>query len=493
MPDGTYNQPLVSLRLPPTNIAAEQALLGAILSNNKAYDRVSEFLLPEHFADPAHASIYERVVARISKGQLADVLTLKDAYLEDGILDEVGGIAYLTELLSAMVAIINAGDYGQAIYDCWLRRQLIEHGTDVVNDAYHSDTDMDGPKQLDAAAQRLAELAATGVTKSCSISIKDAGAMALEEGRLAAEGKSIASVSTGLPSLDSAILRLRPGHLIIIGGRPGMGKSALVKSISINVSTGMGMTEDGEIIDDQALGRPVGFFSLEEEGLDFGASSIAQISGISTEAILNGEWTRNLQQADAIVKAQKRYESAPLEIFDRPRQSLRDITREARALKRRRKDLGLVVVDYLQLMPDPAGFKDKRLAVGQNAYGLKDLAKELGCAVILLSQLGRQVESRTDRRPVMSDLRETGEIEDAADVVMFPYREEYYFAQTRPKDDGSQPRASYVQQLQEWQTQLDTLRGKAELIVPKVRRGPAPVYRDLFFNGRRTRFEEVMR
>ena len=489
MPDGGV-PPLFGLsqRLPPSNIQAEQALLGALLANNKAYERVSEFLAPDHFADPIHGRVYQSIVRRIEAGQLADALMLKVEFENSGILEEVGGTPYLAQLLTAMVGIINAGEYGRAVHDAWLRRQLINIGETMVNNAFGAATDLTGSQQIEAAEQVLADLAGGEATsEDAPVTVSDAMRAAVQEGECARSGQGEARVSTGLPSLDRRILGLRPGHLVVAAGRPGMGKTALARTLALNVAGGRGVTGDGEILDDQRRGAAVAYFSLEETAADFGAACVAQLANVTIRQVLDGDLS--IPDGIRVAMAQKRVAGMPLMVFDQPRQSLRQITRQARRVKRQHKRLGLVIVDYLQIMADAPGAKDKRLAVGQNAYGLKALAKELGCPVLLLSQLSRAVENRTDRRPNMSDLRESGEIEDAADAIILLYREEYYYRQTGPKVEADGLPSATAAARQAWQDGLQKIAGKAEAIIPKVRRGePGTV--DLHFVGPFLRFEE---
>jgi replicative DNA helicase len=485
----------LSQRQPPHNTQAEQALLGALLANNRAYERTCGFLKPEHFADPVHGRIYGAIARRIDAGQLADAVTLRTEFEHAGVLDDVGGTAYLAQLLSAMVGIINAGEYGVAIHDAWLRRELIEIGETVVNNAFGSDQDMpSGADQIEAAEQALFNLYSNGAkSNSEPVPIAAAVQKAIDEGERESKGRGISAVSTGLPSLDAKILALRAGHLIVIGARPGMGKTSMARTLGLNISAGRGTTPDGELIDDQRLGRPVLHCALEETETDWGAANLAQLAGVSIGSVLSGEVLQDTEAAARLVLAQKRLAETPYYVDDSPRQGLRQIAMKARRMQRRLKGgLGAVIVDYLQLMPDPPGVKEKRLAVGQNAYGLKDLAKELGCPIILLSQLSRRVDERTDHRPTMSDLRETGEIEDAADVIIFLYRESFYYAQNRPKYDPEKPEA-YDSQVEEWERRLSDIEGMAQAIIPKVRRGQAPTVVDLYFNGPKARFEEPRR
>lgn len=487
------DSPLLGLsqRLPPSNPQAEQALLGALLANNKAYERVCGFLRPEHFADPVHGRIYGAIARRIDSRQLADAVTMKAEFEHAGVLDEVGGTTYLAQLLSAMVGIINAGEYGHAIHDAWLRRQLIDIGEDVVNNAFGADPQLDGIQQIEAAEQALFGLYSAGASSSDEpVSVADAIQAAIDEGEQTRAGRGESTVSSGIPSLDAKILGLRGGHLIVVGGRPGMGKTTLARTIGANVSAGIGITADGEMVDDQRLGLPVLYFALEETRTDWGAAIGAMLAEISIAKVLGGPISN--EEMGRLVKARKRVLETPFFVFDQPRQGLRQIAMKARRMLRKHRRIGAMVVDYLQLMPDLPGIKEKRLAVGQNAYGLKDLAKELDCPVILLSQLSRRVDEGTDHRPNMAHLRETGEIEDAADCIILLYREDFYFAQERPKPSPQTP-GTFAAKLAEWQQQLNDIAGLAEAIIPKCRRAEAPTVANLFFDGAKARFEEPRR
>lgn len=386
----------ISQRELPANLQAEQSLLGSLLANNNAYERVAGFLRPEHFADRVHGIVYKAIQDHIDRGKLADGVTLKSYFENSGKLDEVGGSPYLATLLSAMVGIINVGEYGQTVYDAWVRRQLISLCEQVANDAYE-DSDVGGPQQVDRAEQKLFALASGGAAASSGpIRITDAARAAREEGEAVRRGET--SVAA-------------------------MGKTTLSRCISVNVSCGTGVDENGNDYDNQEAGLPVLYLSNEETATDFTAACLASLAGLSIGQVLGGELMP--EQASRLVRAEKRLAETPLDIFDKARQGLRTIAMEARRAARKYKKLGLIVVDYLQIMPDPPGINDKRLAVGQNAYGLKDLAKELGVPIIALSQLSRAVEATPDKRPNMGHLRESGEIEDAADAIILLYREAY--------------------------------------------------------------------
>lgn len=481
----------VMRRMPPSNVAAEQALLGALLSNNKVYNRIAEILLPEHFADPIHARIYDVASKIIEAGGLADAVTLRSRFDEQGTLEEVGGTKYLTQLLSATIGIVNAPDYAAAIKDSWLRRQIIDIGSEGVTRAYTSDPDATGADLLDDISGRLGELAIHGRSGSGS-SLSAVVSAARKEGEDAANGV-VKSVSCGIPSLDRCILRLRSKRLYVIGGRPGMGKTALAKSMALNVSLGGRWTTNGEYHDDQSAAWGVGISAMEEGGTDFGASALAYLSGVAANDITCGAYTRSNEMASAVVAAEKRLLKAGdmLEVFDQPGQSFRTIRHQALALQRKMKGkLRLYVVDYLQLMQYPAGIRDTRIAVSENIRKLKNLALEMDIAVIVTSQLKREVNNRTDRRPQMSDLMESGEIEAAADVIMFPYREAYYHLESKPKAGPGEDPVSLKARMIEWQAEHDRLEWQSEINCPKVKPGRGGVFCNPTFNPPRTRFEE---
>jgi len=489
MPDySTYD----SVRRAPSNIDAEQALLGALLANNRsAYDRVSDFLLPEHFADPIHGRIYKAIAARSEKGLVADAVTLRAEFENSGELDDVGGTAYLAQLLTAMVGIINAGDYGKAVYDAWLRRRLIEVGTNIANDAQGSDIQLDAGKQLERAEQAILTLATGNSSDFAPVRLGDAIQMAIDEGEAERQlQKDIAAgnptarkiASTGIPSLDRRILKLRPEQLYVAAGRPGMGKTTLAQSIAVNVGCGIGATEDGEIVDDQSLGLPVLYFVCDESVPDMGAHAAAQLTSVPMDRILNG--TLSVKEAELVLGAKRRVDQAPIFVLTRPKQSFRWIASQARRLRRKYPTIGLIVIDFLQRMADPPNAKDKRLAVGQNVSDIKDLAKELKCPILLLSQLSRKVEERSDKRPALSDLKETGEIEENADVAMLIYREEYYLrlAADQGGDSGDSLPSAH-------DADLARAANKMEVICAKVRRGPTGI-EWLFFDGAASRVGE---
>jgi replicative DNA helicase len=489
MPDALTD---FSFRLPPSNVQAEQALLGAILSNNSAYERVADFLRPEHFADRVHGVIYEAISKKIEAGGFVDAVTLKTMFEGSGQLAEVGGPAYIATLLSAMVSIITTGEYGRAVYEAWLRRQLIDFGSDTAAKAFEASPDVNASALLEEAEQKLfAITAGVGSSQDGPVTIGECVRLALEEGEFARENPGATGTSTGLPSLDSAILGLRPAHLIVCGGRPSMGKTSLGRTVALNVSCGQGETTQGQFYDEPDLARPVAYFSLEEHKIDAGAAAVASLARVPVKVLLGGTYT--VEEADRIKRAQRRLEQAQLYVIQKPRQTWQSIARDCRRLEQKlRRKLGLVVVDYLQLMPDPVGVKEKRLAVGANAYAMKDLAGDRETTVMLLSQLGRQVDDRPDHRPTMRDLRESGEIEDAADAIVFPYREVRYFEQKRPvKDlDSGETEPGFQARLAEWQAKFNELADQAELIIPKVRRGEAPLHRYMRFDGPATRFRE---
>ena len=425
----TVNSPLLGLsqRLPPSNVQAEQSLLGALLANNRAYERVSEFLAPEHFVDPIHGRIYQAIVRRIENGQLADGVTLKAEFEHSGVLEEVGGTAYLAQLLGAMVGIINAGEYGRTIHDAWLRRQLIDVGETVVNNAFGADPELDGTQQIEAAEHSLFKLATDGAVAGGFVSVERALAEAIRSAERAFKRVGhVSGLTTGLRDLDAKMGGLHPSDLVILAGRPGMGKTSLATKIA--ASAAKSLLADARATDPNATAKAtVAIFSLEMSADQLATRLLSEEARVSSDRIRRGDVSQ--RDFDKFVQVSRDVQSLPIEIDDTPAITLSALRTRARRLKRT-KGLALVVVDHIQLMRPAAGSRPENRVqeMGQLTQGLKAIAKELSVPVLALSQLSRAVETREDRRPQLSDLRESGTIEQDADVVMFLYRHEYYLA-----------------------------------------------------------------
>ncbi len=476
----------VALRLPPSNLEAEQALLGALLANNKAYERVSEFLAPEHFADPIHGRIYQSIARRIEAGQLADAVTLKAEFEHSGILAEVGGTAYLAQLLGAMVGIINAGDYGRAIHDSWIRRQLVDLGEVVVNRAFGDEDAIDGRAQIEAAEQALFDLATRGSAEGGFITFDRALTEAIAGAERAFQRSGhVSGLSTGLRDLDQRLGGLHPADLLILAGRPGMGKTALATKIAF----GAALALRAEAAGGAAPRAAAAIFSLEMSAEQLASRILAENARISGDRIRRGDIAQ--RDFDRFVEVSRTLTGLPLEIDDTPAITLSALRTRCRRLKRTR-GLALVVVDYLQLMRPAAGTRPENrvLEISQITQGLKAIAKELAVPVIALSQLSRAVESREDKRPQLSDLRESGTIEQDADAVMFIYREEYYLQQRAPKQLAFDSEEKYQDALAKWQRDMDRVYNKAELFIAKQRHGPTGKI-DLFFEAEFTRFADL--
>jgi replicative DNA helicase len=488
----SIDSPLLGLsqRQPPSNMQAEQALLGALLANNRAYERVSEFLAPEHFVDPINGRIFQAVARRIEAGQLADPITLKAEFEHSGVLDEVGGTAYLAQLLSAMVGIINAGEYGRAIYDAWLRRQLIDIGEIVVNNAFGAEPELDGVKQIEAAEQSLFDLAKEGGSSGGFIRFEVALKQAVEAAdRAFKQPGHVSGMATGLRDVDKRLGGLHPSDLLILAGRPGMGKTALATKIAFGAAKVL--QAQARQRDPAAMAnRTVAIFSLEMSAEQLATRLLAEESRVSGDRIRRGDI--NDKDFLKFVEVSRDISSLPLEIDDTPALSISALRTRCRRLQRT-KGLALIVVDYLQLMRPAAGTRPESRVqeISQITQGLKAIAKELAVPVLALSQLSRAVESREDKRPQLSDLRESGTIEQDADVVMFIYRDEYYLAQKMPKEIGFDDSGSKFQAaMDKWTQDMERVHNQAEVIIAKQRHGPTGSV-SLFFEGEFTRFGDL--
>jgi replicative DNA helicase len=479
----------LSQRLPPANLEAEQALLGALLSNNKAYERVSEYLAPDHFADPVNGRIYAAIQRRIEAGQLADAVTLRAEFQNSGLLDEVGGAAYLGQLVSAMVGIINAGEYGRVIHDAWLRRQLIDVGENVVNRAFGAEPELDARQQLEAAEQHLFDLAKDNGAEGGFVAFERALATAVEHAATAFSNPGgVSGLSSGLRDLDKRTGGLHKSDLVILAGRPGMGKTALATKIAFGAARSIlrKAREDNP----NAMPRGgVAIFSLEMSCDQLATRLLSEEARISGDRIRRGDIMQ--RDFDKFVEVSRELQALPLFIDDTPAITISALRTRCRRLQRTR-GLDLIVVDYLQLMRPAAGTRPESrvLEISMITQGLKAIAKELAVPVIALSQLSRQVESREDKRPQLSDLRESGSIEQDADMVMFIYRDEYYLAQRQPKEMGFDNSEKFSMALEKWQKDMEEAHNKAELILAKQRHGPTGTIK-LFFEAEFTRFGDL--
>jgi replicative DNA helicase len=477
-------------RQPPSNIEAEQALLAAILVNNAAFHRVSEFLRAEHFALGVHGRIYSAITKLMERGQLANPVTLKNLFEQDDALQEVGGAQYLSRLAASVVTIINAEDYGRTIHDLFLRRQLITIGEDVVNEAYQHDLDRLAVRQIEQAEKKLFDLAETGQAEGGFRPFISALSTAIVQAEAAFKrsGKTT-GVSTGFLDLDKLLGGLHPSDLIVLAGRPSMGKTALATNIGFNAArayrpgkdaTGKTIAEDGAV---------VGFFSLEMSAEQLATRILSEESGVSSNNIRKGEVSH--EDFDRFVQASQRLASVPFFVDDTPALSIAGLRTRARRLLRQ-QGLGCIIVDYLQLIRgDDNGSENRVQEISEITRGLKALAKELNVPVVALSQLSRAVEQRDDKRPMLSDLRESGSIEQDADVVMFVFREEYYLSRGEPARRPEESDERYNLRYEDWKTRLEQVHGTAEVLIAKQRHGPIGKV-TLRFSHETTKFENFV-
>jgi replicative DNA helicase len=480
-PDRDVAPPAHAFRTPPRNIEAEQALLGAILVNNRAYERVSEFLRKEHFADPIHGRIYEACGRLIERGQIADGTTLKHVFDADPEFAEIGGAEYVARLARAAVTVINAGEYGRIVYDLHLRRCLIELGGEVINDAYDTSVEATALDNIEVAEQKLYDLATTGEIKNDfkPFAMAMASAIDMAQSAFQREGK-LAGVATGFRKLDLLLGGLHPSDLLVLAGRPSMGKTALATNIAFNAAKAYREDVDETGNRHPADGAVVGFFSLEMSAEQLATRILAEEAQVPSEKIRKGELSHD--DFERVVRASQTLQRTPFYIDDTPALSISALRTRARRLKRQQQ-LGLIVVDYLQLVAGGGGREQNRvLEISEITRGLKTLAKELNVPVLALSQLSRAVEQREDKRPQLADLRESGAIEQDADVVMFIYRAEYYLERAQPREGTPEH--------DKWVTEMDAVHNLAEVIVAKQRHGPTNRV-VLSFEGKFTRFGNI--
>jgi replicative DNA helicase len=474
----------VAFRQAPHNLEAEQALLGAILVNNESMDRVSSFLEPHHFFDPLHQQIYDTAGKLIHAGKQATPITLRTFFESaEPISSELTVPQYLGTLAASATSIINAEDYGRTVYDLATRRALIIIGEDMVNGAYDSPVDLTPQSQIEDAETRLYDLAEQRKYGQGFLGFGTALANAIDMASAAYERDGhLSGLSTGLADLDSKLGGLQASDLIILAGRPSMGKTALATNIAYNIAKAYRSAVEPDGTTKTVDGGIVGFFSLEMSAEQLATRILSERAEIGSEKIRRGMIDE--PEFRKLVEVSREMSQSPLYIDQTGGISIAQLAARARKLKRQ-KGLDLLIVDYLQLLTGSKRTSDGRVQeVSEITTGLKALAKELAVPIVALSQLSRQVEQREDKRPQLSDLRESGSIEQDADVVMFVFREEYYVERLKPSEG--------TQEFMEWQQKMMAVSGKAEVIIGKQRHGPVGTV-PLAFESQFTRFGNLAR
>jgi replicative DNA helicase len=467
----------------PANIEAEQALLGALMFDNAAYERLSDQLKANHFYEPFHQRLFAAMEDYFRKGQLAEPIVLMERFKRDPAFEELGGLRYLADLVDRAPPAANAADYGRLVYDLALRRDLIRIGGEIAA-AAQGDPERTAKDQIETAEQSLYTLAETGQSSTGFINFAEAlqGAVEMAAEAFGRDG-GLAGISTGLIDLDRMLGGLHGSDLVILAGRPSMGKTALATNIAFNVSKAYAYDIQPDGSRKTSNGGVVAFFSLEMSAEQLAMRLLADASGVPSDRLRKGEI--DASEFGRVRDAALEIQEAPLFIDATGGLSISKLAARARRLKRQ-TGLDLIVVDYLQLITGGEGNKtDNRVQeVSMITQGLKALAKELSVPVLALSQLSRQVENREDKRPQLSDLRESGSIEQDADMVMFVYREAYYLGRAEPREGSPEHLA--------WQEDLDKIQHVAEVIIGKQRHGPIGTVK-LHFNADLTKFGNLAR
>jgi len=454
----------------PNNIEAEQAVIGSILVTNEIFDEISVIISNINFYDPMHQKIFNAIENLIYKGMLANPITLKN-YFEDE-KDDLNIPEYLVKITKFSTSVRQAIEYSKIIYDMFVRRELIKISEQTIDTAKLNDLDTNGQNIIENSERLLFDLAEKGSFNSSLVKFDDAMKQTIEMASAAYKNEGgIVGVPTGLRDLDDKLGGLHQSDLIIIAGRPSMGKTSLATNIAFHAANN---------IQDSGRKSSVAFFSLEMSSEQLSTRILSEQAQISSNDIRRGRISN--EQFDQFLETSKNIAELPLFIDETPAISIAAMSNRARRIKRLH-GLDLVVVDYIQLMRGAFNNKDGRVQeISQITQGLKSIAKELGVPVVALSQLSRQVEQRDDHKPQLADLRESGSIEQDADVVMFVYRESYYLMRKKPRE-------ATVEHA-EWQAKMNEVAHLAEIIIGKQRHGPIGNI-SLEFEERFTKFKDT--
>ena len=456
----------------PSNLEAEQALLGSILVNNDIIDEISNMVNPSIFYDPAHTKIYEVIEILNNKGMIANPITLKNYFEKDEMLDDVGGTEYLVKLTRFSGSTKQAVDYAKVIHEMYLRRELFLVSNNLASETLNS-KDKSAEKIIETTEKSLFDLAERGSFSQSYMKFNQALDQTIQMATLAMKNdKGIVGVPTGLSDLDEKLGGLHKSDLVILAGRPSMGKTALATNIAYNAAQSIMSRQEKS---------SVAFFSLEMSSEQLSTRILSEQARIKSDDIRRGKVTED--EINRYIEASRNIYNLPLYIDETPAINIATLSNRARRIKRL-FGLNLIVVDYIQLMrANTTNRNDGRVQeISEITQGLKALAKELSVPVLALSQLSRAVEQRDDKQPQLADLRESGSIEQDADVVMFVYREEYYLERKQPKL-GSIEHA-------EWQSKMNDVNGLADIILGKQRHGPTGTIK-VEFEGIYTKFKDL--
>ncbi len=464
----------------PHNIALEQSLLGALLTRNKRIEDIVEFLEPEHFSERIHGDIYRAIRTLFEQGRTADDKTLAQYFIGDKTFEESGGTNYLKSLLDSVVSFVHVKDYGESIYDMHLRRSLIDLGDTIIDEAQHPKPDTRALDTVEEIEKQLFNLVSLGSTQKNIVSFTDALSEAIARAEIAYKRDShIIGITTGFLDMDRMLGGLHPSDLVIIAGRPSMGKTALATNIAFSAAKAFKTDQD-----EHSEGGPVAFFSLEMSSEQLAGRILSSESGIPSDCIRRGEL--KFEDFPKFMNIARELSQLPLYIDDTPGLSVTALRNRARRMKRQ-YNIKMIVIDYLQLLSGGGNKKSNENRVqeiSEITRALKGLAKELDLPIVALSQLSRAVEQREDKKPQLADLRESGTIEQDADVVMFIYRQEYYESRKQPESGTDEHLA--------WLERMERIHNKAEVIVAKQRHGPIGSI-PLYYDARLVKFGNLMK
>ncbi|MBN8828442.1 MAG: replicative DNA helicase [Sphingobacteriia bacterium] len=463
-------------RVMPHNVEAEQIVIGYLLYDNESIYKFGDFLRTDHFYSQLHQRIYEAIISHINRGLFVSPVVLKNSFDKDPGFEDGNCLDYLNKIMTLASPIVNVADYAKIIYDLALRRRLVNIGEDIINSAFDLDYNSSAETHIEAGEQKLFGLATEGSIDKGFIHFKSALAESIRRIESAIQNRNhVTGISTKFNGLDHFLSGLQKSDLLILAGRPSMGKTAFAINLAVNACQ---FLYENHLKSNSTEKSPaVGFFSLEMSGEQLTTRILSMMSAVNATKLRSG----NINEDDfkKLAQANRELSKYPFFIDDTPALSISALRTRARRLKRQH-NLGLIIVDYLQLVrPSSSEGQNRVQEISEITQGLKAIAKELDIPVIALSQLSRAVEQREDKRPLLSDLRESGSIEQDADIVLFIFREFYYLQRKKQTDN------------MEFQQELDKIKDLTEIIIAKQRNGPIGTV-TLSFNADTTKFADYV-